>query len=63
MVENDCEDQGFSLISDGCSKCRTDEVVRNKAGLEVLKPVALVKRDGYWCCPVCNGSYGAVNAA
>jgi hypothetical protein len=49
MVENDCEDQGFSRIRDGCTQCR----------------VALLPTEGHaggwwWSCPRCRGSYGEV---
>jgi hypothetical protein len=61
-----CEDQGFSLISDGCLLC----IERWEDG----KPVhpqfikqrspsnAQMKNGGplYWVCPICHGYYGEV---
>lgn len=58
MTENDCEDQGFTRLEDGCYNwsCRTfvdGKVVRQQ----------LVKRQHYgewfWECPKCRGSYGS----
>lgn len=65
ILENDCEDQGFSRISDGCLKfeCQTWKGIGNNA-----KPVhpALVKVERYgkwwWTCPKCQGSYGEARA-
>lgn len=65
MIENDCEDQGFTRIKDGCFRCLT--IVRGK-------PVRrqFVKRKSpsnsslpnggplYWFCEGCNGYYGEV---
>ena len=59
MVENDCEDQGFSRLSDGCTAC--------PPAFENGKPVypTLVKREHagqmWWCCPNGHGSYGATD--
>lgn len=61
ILENDCEDQGFSRISDGCLlfKCQTWKGLGNSA-----KPVhpKLEKRERlgkwWWTCPKCGGSYG-----
>lgn len=71
IVENDCEDQGFTRISDGCFnfKCQTWEGLGNNA-----KPVRpkFVKRKSpsnallpgggplYWVCPSCGGYFGEV---
>jgi hypothetical protein len=43
-VENDCEDQGFSDVSDGCNKwpCRREPLVRWRLG---------------WRCTKCGGCY------
>lgn len=60
MIEDDCEDQGYSLISDGCTQCMTDEVII-KHGVEWRKPTALVAKNGLWVCPSCGGCYGTVN--
>ena len=71
LVENDCEDQGFSNISEGCLnfKCQTWSGYGNNA-----KPVhpkliqqkspsnASLKGGGplYWVCPKCGSYYGEV---
>jgi hypothetical protein len=59
-VENDCEDQGMTTVADGCASCRTSEVVKNSDGQDVLKPMPLSQRAGYWICTNCGGSYGPV---
>lgn len=60
LPETDCEDQGFSRISDGCLlfKCQTwrrDKLVRTN--------LVKVERYGklWWTCPKCQGSYGEVS--
>lgn len=51
MVENDCEDQGYGLLSDGCIKC---------PGHPQL--IQITRHGGtWWCCPNCLASYGAVS--
>lgn len=51
LVENDCEDQGYGLLSDGCTRC---------PGKPQL--IQITRHGGtWWCCPNCLGSYGAVN--
>jgi len=46
QVEEDCEDQGYGSIKDGC--------VNWKCGRAPIKP------DGKWLkCPSCGASYGA----
>lgn len=52
MTENDCEDQGFSRISDGCTQCRSSG-----------RRIALGRRQTIggrwgWQCPQCKGWYG-----
>jgi hypothetical protein len=58
-VETDCEDQGFSLLSDGCLAC----LPSFPDGKKSVYP-ALVKRQvngtWWWYCPNGHGSYGAV---
>lgn len=60
IIENDCEDQGFSRIEDGCLACLPEFVNR--------KPVypKLEKRERggawWWICPKCEGSYGAARS-
>lgn len=58
-VENDCEDQGFSRLEDGCLACRPEFV-----NGEPVYP-ALVKREvnghWWWYCPNGHGSFGAVD--
>lgn len=54
-VENDCEDQGFTLITDGCfmTKCQVWE----KGAHRPSRP-QLIERNGFYVCPTCSGSYG-----
>lgn len=64
LVENDCEDQGFSRIEDGCLACLPEfvggkpiypKLVRQKS------PSNSSLRGGgplYWVCPKCGGYYG-----
>lgn len=50
-VENDCEDQGFTRISDGCQSCVIWEGdVRVKAKIEAV--------NGVYRCVNCGGCYG-----
>lgn len=63
-VENDIEEQGYSLISDGCTRFECQEWDRLN---EVVIRPKLVKERGigrgapyYWVCPKCHGSYGEV---
>lgn len=58
-VENDCEDQGFTRILDGCFnfKCQTWA-----PGTDRPTRPQLVEQRGFWVCPSCQGSYGAVKA-
>lgn len=58
-VENDCEDQGFSLLSEGCLKfeCQTW-----RRGATRPDHPQLVKRNGFWVCPRCGASYGETTA-
>jgi hypothetical protein len=44
LVENDCEDQGYSNVSDGCNKwpCKREPLVRWALG---------------WKCTKCGGCY------
>jgi hypothetical protein len=48
-----CEDQGYGLISDGCVRC---SIWRDGKRI----PVQLMKIDGFWKCPSCDGSYGPI---
>ncbi len=48
-VENDCEDQGFSLLSDGCMRCKVQLEKTERLG------------SWWWMCPRCHGSYGQVD--
>lgn len=54
---NDHEDQGYSLISDGCIPCQTWV-----PGATTPTRPALVKEARYgrqwWMCPKCHRSYG-----
>lgn len=57
--ETDCEDQGFSRISDGCLKFECQRWRNNKPTHPRL---IKVRRYGtqWWTCPRCKGSYGEV---
>lgn len=59
MVENDCEDQGFALLSDGCRSCQYWEPEKS---VPTRPQLVKVERHGgvWWCCPRCHASYGAV---
>ena len=49
-------EQGYSYLAQGCTQCAVwmkDKRVR----------AALVIRGKFWCCPVCDGSYGEVEPA
>ena len=50
----DCEDQGFSSISEGCRVCMPTFVDD--------KPVypRIVARGKWWLCEKCGGSYGPI---
>ena len=52
-VENDCEDQGFGLLSDGCVCCGN---AQKKQPLEKTT----TSSGTWWMCPKCHASYGAV---
>lgn len=60
-VETDCEDQGFSRLSDGCLAC----LPTFPDGKKAVYP-KLVKREvngsWWWYCPNGHGSYGAARA-
>lgn len=52
MTENDCEDQGFSRISDGCTQCRS-------GGRRIALGRRLTAAGSWgWQCPQCKGWYG-----
>lgn len=54
VVENDCEDQGFSSTK-VCTKFECQEWRRGETS--PWHP-PLVLKDGYWCCLKCGASYG-----
>lgn len=56
IADNDCEDQGFTRIEDGCYHCLPTFV----GGKPVRTPMVRVERFGhwYWQCPKCLGYYG-----
>jgi hypothetical protein len=69
IVENDCEDQGFSLISDGCLSCVVWVGLGNRAKpthpqfIQQRSPSNASLPDGgplYYVCPKCKGYYGEV---
>jgi hypothetical protein len=51
--QDDCEDQGFGTIADGCGNCAV--WVGSVRYPKALKPI-----DGFWKCDSCGGSYGPV---
>ena len=57
IVENDCEDQGFSLIEDGCLRFQCQTWDGNKPAHPKL---VKVRHHGktWWECPTCHYSYG-----
>lgn len=69
---DDCEDQGFTKISDGCYnwKCLTwrrlpngKEVSVRPKFIKQKSPSNASMRNGgplYWVCPKCGGYYGEV---
>lgn len=61
IADNDCEDQGFTLISEGCFHC----LPTFKDNKPVRTPLVRVERYGhpYWQCPKCLGYYGAAPLA
>lgn len=52
-----CEDQGYSLISDGCLKCAV-WIEGKKVNVQLLKRT--VCGVEFWYCPSCDASYGPV---
>jgi hypothetical protein len=56
IADNDCEDQGFTRISEGCFRCLPTFV----EGKPVRQPLERFERNGrwYWRCPKCEGYYG-----
>ena len=56
-IENDCEDQGFTRLEDGCFVCLPDFV----RGKPVRQKLVKLQRNGswWWVCEKCGGSYGA----
>lgn len=61
-VENDCEDQGFTRIEDGCYnwKCATWRPLAEVADRPKLVIQEYPAGSGkyWWNCPKCGGSYG-----
>lgn len=57
IADNDCEDQGYSLLSDGCLRW---ECQMWEPGKDRPTHPQLVKRGGFWVCPKCGGSYGEI---
>ena len=53
--EDDCEDQGFSRIEDGCLRweCQTWEPGATKP----THPELFKNDEGFWTCPKCGGNY------
>jgi len=61
MIENDCEDVGWSRIEDGCLRfvCQTWEP---GATTPTHSKLEKQERNGHlwWICPKCGYSYGSV---
>lgn len=64
IVENDCEDQGMTKISDGCFQC-PPKVVNGGSKYGRLVRRKFVKRQNpagsgnwWWYCEGCKGYYG-----
>lgn len=59
-TENDCEDQGFTKISEGCFKC----LPTFENGQPMRQKLVQVERRNvwYWECPKCQGSYGMIGS-
>lgn len=53
-------DQGESYLAEGCTQCGSWHFGSERK--EVRMRYALVRRNGFWCCPMCGGSYGAVES-
>jgi antirestriction protein len=62
IADNDCEDQGFSLISEGCFCCLPFAFLDGKP---VRQQLERFERNGiwYWRCPKCEGYYGECSEA
>lgn len=60
--ETDCEDQGFTLIKDGCFVC--PPLSWDKKGKPVRRKFTTITRYGhrYWHCDGCGYDYGEVRA-
>ena len=58
-VENDCEDQGFGRISDGCATCTTGAFANGRA-VHITLEKQSYNGGTWWTCPKCGSSYGAV---
>lgn len=58
-VEEDGDDVGYSLLSDGCLRCAE----WNSEGTKRVGIPLVERAQGggvFWCCPKCGCSYGAV---
>jgi hypothetical protein len=67
IPENDCEDQGFTRIEDGCFAClptfdKKGQPVRPKLIQQKSPSNASLAGGGplYWVCSKCGGYYGEV---
>lgn len=59
ILENDCEDQGFTKRSDGCFACLPSFDHRGKP----VRPKIIKKEErGFllWACEKCGGNYGII---
>ena len=58
-VENDCEDQGYTRIEDGCYVCAPSFDHQGKP-VRVKFEQKDIRGKKYWVCPKCHGNYGEV---
>lgn len=54
MIDDDCEDQALTKLSDGCFQCPYFVPGESRS-----RNTQLIARNGWWVCPKCGGSYGA----
>jgi len=62
VVDED-QDQGFTLISEGCYVCPRNADGTRPQFIKRKSPGNASLKDGgplYWVCPICKGYYGEV---
>lgn len=59
-VENDCEDQGYTRIEDGCYnwKCARWDGDKKVRPALIVEEYPIDSGNYWWACPKCGGSYG-----